>query len=840
MLFFVCILIAHHLSAVRAVSDTVRVRQPDGSLLSVRLFGDERSHFMTTVDKLMIVQDNDGTYRYAIHGSGGIRPSAFQAKNLSERSDAEKKFVQSIDQTQLMTVKKAAASSILKQIANLSFNGQTPPLGKRLMKLAKSQSTGTTAHMKELVILVNYSDTTFTTQSPQTAFTNLFNQSGYNVNGSSGSVHDFYYDNSMGYLTFDYTVVGPVTLPHPMAYYGANDSNGDDIRPTNMITDACQLAASLVDFSQFDNDADGYVDNVFVVYAGHNEAEGGPASSIWPHEWTLNDAGVSLPSYNGVKVNTYACMSELTGGVTSKTIAPIGTFCHEFGHTLGLIDLYDTDYNGTGTEAGGLANWDLMSTGNYNNGGLTPPFLCAIDRWILGWIDTQAPVSTATNTLAPIGSSNQVYRINLPTNNEFYLLENRQLTSWDAYLNGHGMLITHIDMTTMTPWNNNVVNVNASHQYADLIEADGNETYSPNGIAGDPYPGTTKKTEFSDASYPAMGSWYSSTAIRKPITNISENTTITFDYCGGPNGALAVPTATKATLICDTSFYANWNEIKGSNINYYLDVYRKDYVSSSEDFAAFLTQNNANGWSGNYDVSTITYNSSPCAINLNTEQDTLVSTSFSGAINSFSFWAMSDGKSGTAVRIDAYNGAYWQTLQSGLTLTTTPGTYTYSTSTIPTLPDGIVQLRFIFTGTAGNIYIDDFTASYYGNAYLSGYQNKNMGSYTTTLVHPVVQDQTYYYLVRAQSSTLISDNSNEIEVIPVKNRNSVLANAYVSNGNLIIEAYDINYNTVQIYTCLGQKIMEKDFSQGTHNLGALQPHNLYIVVVNGRSFKVIF
>lgn len=842
-LSFVCMLIAYQLSAVRAIPDTLHVRQPDGSMLSVRLHGDERSHYMTTADNLMILQDNDGTYRYAVRIADKVHPGTLPARNANQRSVSEKAFLQSIDQKQLLNVKKLSAAQRTSALTNSS---QLTSLGKRLMNLAKNkEASGTnqassTMQLKELVILVNYSDTVFTTQSPQTAFDNLFNQNGYNVNGSSGSVRNFYYDNSMGNLTFNFTVVGPVTLPHPMAYYGANDSNGDDIHPSNMVPDACQLVASSVDFSQFDNDGDGYVDNVFIIYAGHNEAEGGPASSVWPHEWTLDKAGITLPSYNGVKVNTYACTSELKGDATSKTISPIGTFCHEFGHTLGLLDLYDTDYNGTGTEAGGLANWDLMSTGNYNNGGRTPPFLCAINRWILGWTDTQTPVSTQTNTLSPIGTSNQVYRIDLPTNNEFYLLENRQQTSWDTYLNGHGMLITHIDMTNMTPWINNVVNVDPSHQYADLIEADGNETYSANGIAGDPYPGTSKKTEFSDASYPAMGSWYTSTKIHKPITDISENTDITFNYCGGPDGALTVPVATKATQVNDTSFVANWDVIKGSNIDYYLDVYCKGYVNSTEDFSAFFTETNVNGWSGNYDISSITYNSSPCAINLNAKKDTLVSNLFDGAIRSFSFWGMSDGTPGTSVRIDVYNGTEWQTLQSGLALSLTSATYTYSSSSTPSLPDNIVQIRFIFTGSAGNIYLDDVTASYYGNTYLSGYQNKEMGSATSAEVHPVVKKQTYYYLVRAQSPTLVSANSNIIEVIPVQSRNSVLANAYVSNGNLIVEAHDINSNTVQVYTCVGQKIMEKNITQGSHNLGALQPHGLYLVVVNGRSFKVIF
>lgn len=843
----VCIFIVHPLLAVRATPDTIHVRQPDGSLLAIRLHGDERNHYTTTTDQLMIVRDNDGAYKYAIQGSNGIQAGSITAQNPDKRSTQEQAFTQSIDQKKLLYIKRASVP--LKSIGTTT-NSQVIPLGKRLISVVKMQISGNnqlskasskdTVRMKELVILVNFSDTIFSINNPQQAFYNLFNQSGYNTNDATGSVRDYYYDNSMGKLIFDFTVTAPITLPHPMSYYGANDASGNDLRPADMITDACRLASSSVDFSQYDNDGDGYVDNVFILFAGHNEAEGGSTSSVWPHAWTLNDANISLPSYNGVKINTYACTSELRGNAYSHTMSPIGTFCHEFGHTLGLVDLYDTDYNGTGTEAGGLANWDLMSTGNYNNSGRTPPFLSAISRWILGWCDTSTPAATQTNTLAPIGTSNQVYRIDLPTANEFYLLENRQQNSWDAYLNGHGMLITHIDMTNMTAWQNNKVNADPTHQFADLIEADGNETYSSNGIAGDPYPGTSKKSEFSDTSYPAMGSWYATDKMRQPITDITENNTISFNYCGGPNGSLSAPVANMATLVTDSSFVANWQETDDKDIDYLLDVYYEDYVSNTEDFSAFFTRNNANGWSGNYAVSSITYNSAPCSINLNAKRDTLTSSTFTGVLRSVTFWGKSDGSSTASLRIDGFDGSTWKTIQTGLTLTSLPASYELSTATTPALPNNIVCFRFIYTGTSGNVYIDDIKTSYFGKAYLQGYKNRNAGDNNWAAVSPVVKNKTYYYQIKTQNAILTSPGSNIITVIPVKSRHGVLANAYVNDGNLMIEATDLNNNRVQIYTITGQLIFEKEITKGTYNMGALRSGGVYLVVVNGRGFKLIF
>jgi hypothetical protein len=395
-------------------------------------------------------------------------------------------------------------------------------------------------------------------------------------------------------------------------------------------------------------------------------------------------------------------------------------------------------------------------------------------------------------------------------------------------------------MTTQTPWNDNVVDTDPAHQYADLVEADGNEVYSANGIAGDPYPGTTKKTEFSDASYPAMGSWYSTTKMRKPITDIAENTNITFNYCGGAAGGLQAPEATKATQINDTSFVANWDLIRSNNVEYLLDVYYKKHITYNENFSLFLTERNAHGWSGNYAISTVASSSSPCAIMLSAAKDTLTSARFEGPLQSFSFWGMSNGTSGTTLKIEASNGHAWKTLTSGLSLSATPSTYTFGKNNTTSLPDSTVAIRFIFTGSTGNIYIDDVTTTYYGNAYIPEYQNKNVGISAYTSVHPVSKGQTYYYVVRAQNPTFVSPNSNIIKVIPTQERNSVLAKAYISDGNLIVEAHSINGNTLQVYTATGQKIIDREITKGTHSVGSLQPHTLYIVVINGRSFKVIY
>jgi len=189
-----------------------------------------------------------------------------------------------------------------------------------------------------LVLLVQFNDLYFSVSNSNLAFTRMLNQEGYSENGGTGSVRDYYYENSSGAFAPEFDVIGPITLSKSVRYYGANKEDGGEMyeRSQEMVIEAAQLARQQygVNFSQYDNDGDGIVDNVFVFFAGHNEAEGGPDYTIWPHAWNVYYENVV---YDGVRLSSYACASELRGH-QGTTMAGIGTYCHEFGHVLGMPD----------------------------------------------------------------------------------------------------------------------------------------------------------------------------------------------------------------------------------------------------------------------------------------------------------------------------------------------------------------------------------------------------------------------------------------------------------------------------------------------------------------------
>jgi M6 family metalloprotease-like protein len=212
-----------------------------------------------------------------------------------------------------------------------------------------------TGKRKGLVILVNFQDTKMMRTHTQTEWNDYFNLKGYSKLNNSGSVHDYFYNQSYGLFDLEFDVVGPVTVSKKMAAYGANDAYGNDVDPAGMVYEACQLAADQVNFADYDWDGDGEVDQVYLIYAGYGEAANSNtlANTIWQHEWNLEEAGYSL-TIDGVRINTYGCSSELNGD-SGSYMDGIGTACHEFSHCLGIPDLYDTSGNGNY----GMDEWDL-------------------------------------------------------------------------------------------------------------------------------------------------------------------------------------------------------------------------------------------------------------------------------------------------------------------------------------------------------------------------------------------------------------------------------------------------------------------------------------------------
>ena len=318
-----------------------------------------------------------------------------------------------------------------------------------------------------LLILVNFSDVQFAENNTIQAFDSLANADHYTYNGAYGSCKQYFTDQSNGKYIPHFDVVGPVTLPQTMQYYGANDKEGNDQYVVDFVIDACCGADQLgVNFADYDNDNDGILDFVYIIYAGYAESEGGGANSIWPHNWDLvaalyygytnqkeyyanSETDYHLPEIDGKQIYTYACSNELRYRTNART--GIGTICHEFSHVLGLPDYYLTMPDAQVAERETPGAWSLMGYGNYLNNGNTPPNYSVYDKYYLGWIEPEVLAKTQSVELPADGLASYMLARNEKhvaegayRTDTVYYIENRQQTGWDTYLPGHGMLVWRV------------------------------------------------------------------------------------------------------------------------------------------------------------------------------------------------------------------------------------------------------------------------------------------------------------------------------------------------------------------------------------------------------------
>ena len=608
---------------VRTVSNS------DGSMVDVVLCGDETFHFYATSDGMPLVKTERG-YEYAHRFGSTLRGTGVVAHRSSERATSEQTFLHFNGAQNKYEVRELWTSkNKVRNAHRLSRNNYFASRRAALQESGNSQKAPKRADAaqsetkKGLVILVNFSDKSLTYSKSD--FNSLFNDEGYNKNKHIGSVRDYFKDQSYGQLIIDFDVAGPYTLSNKLSYYGENDSQGDDKYPGKMIAEACNMANADVNFSDYDWDGDGEVDQVYVIYAGYGEASGAAENTVWPHEWALSasDYGRSL-RLDGVTIDTYACSNELTG-TSGSTMDGIGTACHEFSHCLGLPDLYDTSGDNFG-----MSVWSIMDYGCYNGPsnyeGNVPCAYTAYERFYSGWITpTELSEGCLIKDMEPITSSADSYIIYNDNNkNEYYLLTNIQKESWNTYAYGHGMLVIHVDYSE-SAWYNNEVNNTATHQRCTIIPADNaipslSSSYSTwQSLSGDPYPGTSKNTSLTNTSTPTASLFNNNTDGRKfmnkPIEDIAEaDGKISFTFNGGPQ--LDVPTPEPVTPTSTDSFTASWSAVEEAT-SYTLelfDVYdspvilmmqedfsklRSSGLNSSTDVSSTLDQyTTLSGWSG--------------------------------------------------------------------------------------------------------------------------------------------------------------------------------------------------------------------------------------------------
>lgn len=468
--------------AAPADKTPVRVTQPDGTTLTLRLVGDEFFHYNTTADGYTIVAV-DGAWQYAMSHDGQVVASGRLAHD-SERRTA--------DETQWLAGVPHHLTSATDITAARQARARRDGPAERTPAIDYGNFHG-------LIVLVDYTDKQFSMDNPSEFYDQMINQrhyTGFEYNGTfescTGSVRDYYNDQSSGLFDPQFDVVGPVTVPFECTAHTGNSNSW------RVFKAAMDSVGPKLDLSQYDLNNDGMVDIIIFIGAGFASNFGGNNSNyLWPHQSILYDYdNHRYLRYNGIYVGTYAATNEMYGWETDPTSTPegIGTIAHELGHVLGLMDHYDTNYSDLG-QSHDPGYWDVMASGDHLNKCHTPCNYNLFERYALGWASPPVIDQSGDYSLNPLDTSNEGYILKTSVDNEYFLLENRQQTGWDTYLPGHGLLVWRVDSTNASVWVQNKVNADPSHNYFELLRA---VESSSGAKASDPFPGSGNVTGVSD------------------------------------------------------------------------------------------------------------------------------------------------------------------------------------------------------------------------------------------------------------------------------------------------------------------------------------------------------
>ena len=402
--------------AVSAYPGLVRSRCADGTYVNLRLKGDERGKWAVTEDGYTLLRDSLGEWCYAtVNPQGETCVSRWRLS--AARSGELTAFLRGTPK-RLQVQKK---SNLLKSARNRPVEPLSPVAGE----------------LKALVILMQFEDLKFEKTQPD--FNALFNQANYREDGERGSVIDFYREISNRNVNLSRDDLGPYTASRSMGYYGGNDRSDQDGHPKQLFLEALDFVSSQLNLADYDTDHDGYINNIHIIFAGYGEEAGGPADAIWSHE-----ALFAEPLKIGdVRITGYSCAPELRGN-EGHGISRIGVHCHEMGHSFGAKDFYDTDYETNG-EYSGTGQWDLMASGSWNDGGISPAHFNPYVKTGFGWTNCVTLEGGEEEVVLPPSlESDKIYRIETDTENDYFLLENRQKIGFDEALPGEGLVIYHV------------------------------------------------------------------------------------------------------------------------------------------------------------------------------------------------------------------------------------------------------------------------------------------------------------------------------------------------------------------------------------------------------------
>lgn len=518
--------------------------QSDGSVLKVQGFGDENFCWYRTTDGILLWHEGTDFFYATLDSEGNMASSGILAHEQANRSEAETAVAVKADEATISKAGKAARARKKETVQ---------PVSRTVFPHTGSP--------KVLVVLADFADRKFAYDDETTRdiFEQYLNADGKPAVGidaidktqrlstNYGSVRKYFSDMSYGKFTPDFRIAGIVHLGQNMKYYGEGDSD----RMDRFVPDVCKAIDGDVDFSEYDENGDGYVDLIYIIYAGYSQSlYGNSTDCIWPKCGTG-----SYGTFDGKHICHYGVNNELNGTPSDGILMNgIGLFCHEFSHAIGLPDMYAGNW-GDGSNNGGMEFFSLMDGGEYTQNGYRPTAYTAWERETMGWLEITDLTEAGTYSMATLANETtaKAYRIrNTQDENgrEYYVLENIQREGWNYYLTQssanpvHGMMITHVCLNSDVVSPFNALNYTKGKPQMTVLPANGTlySSYGNGDVWGtmpqNLFPGKNNVTEFKYAlsgyTNPIV---YNGTvaymAENCPILNIKDDTDakmVTFTY----------------------------------------------------------------------------------------------------------------------------------------------------------------------------------------------------------------------------------------------------------------------------------------------------------------------
>ncbi len=490
------------MKAAPAMPGAMLVTQPDGSTLLVETFGDEHQHWTATTDGVLLQFDKGAYYVADITDDGDLKATNLLAHEVHLRTLAEAAFIKK--QSSRLKLFHERGASLRRAAAAVSESS------------TYLQHTGSP---RVLVVLVQYKDLSFSVNNPLQAFDQFLNGDqqadlGNNNTKNINSIRQYFAKVSHGAFTPQFDVKGPITMSENMAYYGAGASSSEKV--SQLLSEILDSIKNDVVLAEYDNDGDHKVELIYTIFAGYGQNQGGSSDALW-----AKVSNVNKKANDSITISRFGINAELFHPQFKNDVNGIGVFVHEFGHAMGLPDLYPTTADGCKVNNQTMDNWDVMDQGLYNGNSYTPAAYTAWEQEAMGWLSIEPLTSSklVEGLLPTTEEGGKAYKIvNSQNDREFIVLENIQQRGMSVSASGHGLLAYHVAYpyvnVNMTDHPNNTVGKPA----VSVIPADGlmistyqRDAYKASyggsytsaeyiaSLKGDPFPGTSSVTTLADS-----------------------------------------------------------------------------------------------------------------------------------------------------------------------------------------------------------------------------------------------------------------------------------------------------------------------------------------------------